>query len=198
MAIQALELLGVHAPLGVVPLQLIDPQSVSVARGPINLLHSTSCHLGFSTLFAGLASRESDTHRLWDLPDCLLYLAVAALEASMTLEDEVSRAPASLKETRGIATQYMDESHEYLWRSGVDTLAPSCYIGRLSLFDRICRLGEVLDSLERLRRVLDIAAADMSYNPVDAIAEEFTFFAQKMDRCDSRHDTLLSEYLILF
>lgn len=187
--IQVLEILGLHAPLGVVPLQLVDPRSISVARGTFTLLCSISSQLKFPVFFKGIAANEAEN--LWNLTDCLLFLSLTALEASIALEDEYPKPPAALAEVRQISMTYLDESREYLWRNGRESIGSAGLLGRLGLFDRICRLGEVSESLGRLRVTLESAAMDTTFNPVDAISDEFAFFATKMEACDSRHDTIL-------
>jgi hypothetical protein len=189
IAIQALDLLGLHAPLGVVPLQLADPRSISVARGQVTLLSAISSQLKFPMFFKGIASKEAEG--LWNQTDCLLFLSITALEAGIALEDEYPKPPAALAEVRQISMTYLDESKEYLWRSGRDSIGSASLLGRLGLFDRLCRLGEVLESLGRLRVTLESAAKDTTFNPVDAISDEFAFFATKMEACDTRHDSTL-------
>jgi hypothetical protein len=138
-----------------------------------------------------MAEREGDN--LWNQADCLLYFYTTALDAGMALEDEVPHAPAALAEVRELAAQYLGESREYLWRNGQESIGAAGLIGRLGVFDRLCRLGEVIDSLDRLRKTIDTAAMDGEFNAVDAISDEFTLFAQKMDKCDQRHEAILGE-----
>lgn len=189
--LQALELVSVHAPLGVVPLQLTDPRIVTVARGQIAALRFISSQVKFATFFQAIAEREGDN--LWNQPDCLLYFYTTALDAGMALEDEAPHAPAALAEVRELAAQYLGESREYLWRNGQESIGAAGLVGRLGVFDRLCRLGEVIDSLDRLRKTIDTAAMDGEFNAVDAISDEFTLFAQKMDKCDQRHEAILGE-----
>jgi hypothetical protein len=153
-------------------------------------LKSISASLGFDRLFASI--RHLGSEHVWLTTDAWLYMTIAAQEASASLENEVAKAPASLNEVRYLAIEWLEEQSEQRWRGGV-LHEPADMVGRLSVCDRIARIAEVLDSLERFRLIMEQAANEPSFNAVEAVLQEFGLFAQHMERCETRHDAILGE-----
>jgi hypothetical protein len=191
-AIQALELFSLHAPLGVLPLQDCDPRSLGVARGQHVAMSSISISLNFPGLIKTVATPQ---HPLspWECSEAWLWFAMCCLEASIVLEDEVIRRPASLQAARELVDGFLDPSASHFWRMGLESKDPAELIGRLCVADRLSRLGEIHDSLERLRHALETAAQEPHFDPVDAIIEDLKYFARRLERLDQLHDAVLGE-----
>jgi hypothetical protein len=195
-AVQALELLSIHAPLGILPLQLTDPRSIAMARGQHVALAGIATKLNFSAFFKNIL--RGIPRDPWDQADCWLWLCVCCLDASVALEDEGIRRPASLQDARGLVENFLDPSSEHHWRMALESIDVSEVLGRLAVCDRLARLAEVHDSLERLRQALETAAQEPLFDAVEAITEELKYSFQRIEALDQRHDVILGKSSIKF
>lgn len=187
--IHALDLLCTHGPLGVVPLQLADLSDLNAARGQLAILQSVGTGLGFKRLFNTFMMLGRDHN--WISSDTWLYISVAATELAAALEDEVSRAPPSLADVRPLTSGWMEEGGERLWIDGLGKLEPADLVGRLALCDRLNRMAEVVDALDRLRGIMESVSADVTFNAVDAIQAEVNGFQANMELCDARYAAIM-------
>jgi hypothetical protein len=151
--------------------------------------------LGFTRLFNTLLVLSKE--HAWMSSDTWLYISVTAAEMASTLEDEASRAPASLAEVRPLTTEWMQEENEQMWRDALQLYEPAELVGRLAVCDKVNRMAEVLDALERLRGVMDSVAADLTFNAGDAIQAEVNGYQANMELCDARYNAVMGEFLTI-
>lgn len=120
-------------------------------------------------------------------------MTIACQQASATLEDEVTKAPSTMADVRQFTAEWMQERNHHLWHTALEQYDVAEVVGRLSVCDRLNRIAEVIDSLERYRNIMDAIAADPNFDVIDAILGEFTAFATHAERCDRQHDAILGE-----
>lgn len=159
-------------------------------------LTSVASTLGFRRLFSTLQVLSKE--HSWLSTDTWAYIAVAADELSSALEDEVSKAPSSLADVRPLTAEWTREGNEHMWTETLEHYDAAGLVGRLAVCDRVNRMAEVVDALERLRGVMDSVAADTTFNATDAIQSEVAMFEQNMERCDARHSVLLGKSFASF
>ena len=190
-ALQALDLLAIHAPLGVLPLQLVKPTSLGIARGQIHASSIISESLAYASLFKQF--RNSGIFHTWESADAWLYLSLRANEASSALEDEVTKRPATLNEARDLAEAMMTGANTEVWRSGLDGHDPAGVLGRLAICDRLARLGQVHDGIARIRGTMDAAAAEPNLDIVEAVVEELKYHSGRLEAIDGRFEAIVGE-----
>ena len=190
-ALQALDILAMHAPLGALPLQLVNPRSLGVARGQILSINSISESLRFGNLFKTMIF--SQVAYAWDLGDAWLYMSLRADEASGTLEDEVTRRPVSLSEVRDVAEAMMANENAGIWMGGLESQDYAGVLGKLAVCDRLARLGQAHDGLSRIREALDAAATEPNLDLVEAVIEELKYYGSRLEAIDSRFEAIVSE-----
>ena len=194
LAIQALEILSVHAPLGVLPVQLISPRTLGVARGQVSTAVSISTAVNFPKLTRHLTSvSQIGGPSIWNESDVWLWLSLCLAEGSMTLEDETSRKPASFAEAHEMVEEFWSPEFRSTWQTTIGAVGGAELISRLSVCDRISRVSEVLDSLARVRNGLETAAVDPTFDIVGATAEELKYVTERMNSIDTKHDAILGK-----
>jgi len=195
-AIQALDLLCVHVPLGFLPAQTANPRMIAVARGQVAAAVHIAHALNFSTMIRSMihVSRIEGIqgHMSWETADNWLWLAMCINEAAMCLEDIKMKKPDSLAEARGIVDDFWRDDYSDVWSVGLHVLSPPELVGRLAICDRVARLSEVIDSAIRLRQALESAAADPSLDIVEAIVSEMKYITEKLESIDAKHDAIIS------
>ena len=191
-AIQALDLMSMHAPLGVLPLQTTNLNLLTVGRG----LSAAALSISQVLSFHGLISRmmRIGLTVCWETTDCWLWLSLCLAEAALSLEDQLPRPPSSLAEARGLADTFLAREDLEFWRRGLLNGEMDGLVGRLSLCDRLVRFGHVHDTMASMRAALERAAADSSFDPVEAIVAEFKFFTQRLELLDERHADVMRTF----
>lgn len=194
-ALQCLDLLAVHAPLGVLPVQLANPRSLAVARGQIQAACHTSETLKFLTMLRHMrqVSRYKGAvgHQAVDEADYWLWISLVANTAGLVLEDESIKKPTHLQEAREYVDEYWGDDWHEIWSAGLHLFSPAQLIGRLSACDRVIRLTEVIDSALRIRGSLDAAATEPNYDLVGSTIEELKYLTERLDAIDARHDAIM-------
>jgi hypothetical protein len=184
-AIQALELLALHAPLSpALPLQLTDPTALGPARGVIGVALNIANSLNFNAMVNGPLER-------WPNPDFWLWLGLRAGEAQMAFEDERPRKPALLGEARALTWALTSPENDQQWVSAASMDDPAELLGKLAVSDRLARLEELHDSYGRLRGILDTATTTVNFAGQQAIQEEIDFYNARLAEIDRRHDNIL-------
>lgn len=196
-AIQSLEILTLHAPFGILPLQAGDPRNLSLARGQINTARSIANMLAFPNL-AKVMVVVTERYDYFQESDYWLWACLCVQECSFSLECESMHRPKYLAELVGNVEKFLDPSYDSSWIKALDSTDVATLIGRLSVVDRTCRFGEVFDRLERLRGVLETAGQDVDFDPVGAMVEEMTSFGHRIDQLDQRHDYIMCKLLECF
>jgi len=195
IAIQALDILAVHAPLGILPAQKTNPRALAVARGQIAAAMQIAAALNFSAMVRSLThvSRIEGLqgHMAWETTDNWLWLAMCVNEAAICLEDVQTKKPESLAEARGMVDEFWRDDYSEVWSVGLHVLSPPELVGRLAICDRIARLSEVIDSAVRLRSALDSAAMDPSLDIVEALVGEMKYLTERLDGIDAKHDAII-------
>ena len=190
-AIQALELLSVHAPLGVLPLQTANPLTLAVGRGQINAATRISESIAFPMVMKRIL--QEGVARSFEMTDTWLWLSLCAAEANIALEDESTKRPASLTAARDLAEALMaSESHE-LWQRSLDTRDAVEVLGRLALCDRLARLGRVHDALGRMNSAMEVATQEPNLDLVESLVEELKYYLGRVEAIDMRYDALICE-----
>ncbi|EIW71637.1 hypothetical protein TREMEDRAFT_73361 [Tremella mesenterica DSM 1558] len=187
--IQALELLSLHAPFGVLPLELVDPASLGVARGQVLVATHISQLVGFHPLMQTIM--QSGMSGLFSVVDTWLWLGLCIAEAAVRLEDETPKVPDNLAEAREIVDSFFDDELE-LWQSGFADGEIIKTIGKLTVCDRLSRVSEVFNSIIRLRGYLETAVEDSNFDPVTAITDEFKHSISRLEALDERHDAIIA------
>lgn len=194
ISLQALELLCVHLPLGALPLQFVSPHTLSVARGQVQIMLSTSSALNFSMLLRQITHISGvGGMNPWQVNDVWLWLAMCAVEATMSLEDEVPKKPTNVADAKEVVDRFLADDFQDTWRRFGETAGAHEVLGRLSVCDRISRLSEVLDCLGRLRNGLDTAANDPNYDLVGSTNEELKYFTERLAQIDAVHDGIMGK-----
>jgi hypothetical protein len=185
-AIQALEVLALHAPLTpALPFQLADTRTVAPARGLISAARNISEQLNFNAFVNSRVER-------WPNPDYWLWLGLRVVESQAALEDERARKPALLAESRLSSAAMINPDSEALWLSPLSRDDPAELLGKLTICDRLARLDELHDCLGRLRGALDNAANIVNFKAATAVVDELQYYAYRMAAVDARHDDVLA------
>lgn len=193
--LQALELLAIHAPFGVLPLDSTRLSSLVLSRGTITTAASIATELGAGMMVRTML-RLGNTHT-WMGTDTWTWLSTCAAEAAYKLEDEIARAPTNLAEARNLAEMFYDPEDLDIWRKGVSIVDEADFVGRLHVCDKLLRTAEVLDSLARSRAILENASKDPGYEATDAMEAEFKYAFARMESLDHKHDAIYSEYSLV-
>ncbi|KAK6908807.1 hypothetical protein I203_102811 [Kwoniella mangroviensis CBS 8507] len=190
LALHALELLAVHAPLGVLPLELTSLKELGVARGLIGAAKNLMVTLEFDDLVENAIG--PDPMFAFDCSDLWLWASLIADQATISFEDLNPVKSTNLSHARRIAENLTDHNEKLgLWQDGIAKGDLAILIGRLSVSDRLARLEEVLDTIANIKRALEISAGNQSYDPVGSILNEFQNYERKMEDIDRRHDALM-------
>jgi hypothetical protein len=184
-ALQGLDLLILHAPLGVLPLQLADPRHLAVARGQVNAIKVIAESLSFDVLFRTVI--QGGLSYAFNQSDIWLYLGMVAMQGEMALQDETCNKPAALVDARHIAEGFLADTQ--LWHAALDV--PEV-IGKLSVCDRLIRLDDVHNTLMRIQQALE--GARSGKDMVSDIVYEFEQHCSQTKALTERHDALLSLY----
>lgn len=191
-ALQALEMLSMHAPLGILPLQTGNPRTLAVARGQLSTALQIGQLLAFPAFIRTMIRATAGSQLCWQTTESWSWLSLCAAEAMLVLEDETPKKPVTLAEAHSLAETFLSLDHD-TWREEA-VKNPASAVGKLALCDRIERLVGVFDSLARLRNVLELSAQDPAHDTVGAVVAEMKQFTMTAETLDSRHDTLLGEY----
>lgn len=184
-AIQALEILSLHAPFApVLPFQLTDPRTLAPARGLSGIATNISVSLNFQSLVNCGIDR-------WTNPDFWLWLGMCAGAAQMSLEDERPRKLAILTDARSASASFVAPESDGLWSSAATSDDPAELLGKLAVCDRLARLEELHDGIGRLRGTLETTAAVPNFNAVQTILDEFEYFTRRMTAIDKRYEEIL-------
>lgn len=191
--LQALELMSVHAPLGVLPLQLTTLRTLAVARGQTLAACHISTELSFPRLIEQLLMPPGLRYS-FECGDLWLWFGLCAGEAAATLEDLVPRKPQHLSEARRLADTFTNTRENVeLWRESVHREDAALLVGRLAVCDKLARMEELLDALTRIRGALEMSATDPDVDPVQGIVGEFELFSTKMAEVDRRQDSIMGQ-----
>ena len=186
--LQALELLSVHAPFGVLPLDSTRLSSLVLNRGTIASASSVSAEINAGAMIRSLF--RLGNLQTWMATDTWTYLSSCAAEAANKLEDEISRAPTNLADARNLAEVFYDPEDLEIWRKGVGIVDEADFVGRLHVCDKMLRTAEVLDSLSRSRAILENAAKDVNFDATEAIDVEFKYAFSRLEDLDRKHDAI--------
>lgn len=193
-AVQALEMLAVHAPFGVLPLDTTTLSSVALARGTISTAKTILAEMNAIGLVRSMV-RAGHLHA-FNIPDVWTWLATCSMEAQYRLEDEVIRVPADFMEARQIAETFFEKDDMSFWLRGVRPGDDVEQLSRLSTCDEIVRLGIVLDFTTRTRDSLEAAFKDPTFDLVPAIDSMFKYTLKQMEKEDHRHEAILGESML--
>lgn len=185
-AIQALEIFSLYAPFApALPFMLTDPRTLAQARGLVEASRQISEALNFQSLV--LQCRFEP----WGNPDFWLWAGVRVADAQAALEAARPRKPADLVSARaGIDPVWKNDS---LWAAAAVGDSPVENLGKLAVCDRLYRVDDLHNSLQRLYSILDAVVRDPSHSPVPLILHEVEAFYAKMAQQDQRHDQILGK-----
>ena len=194
-AVQALEMMATHGPLGVMPTQLVNPRLLAVARGQV----AAAVHISGLLRYISLVRQSLRVARYngWRLIDSVetsdlwLWLDVVVSQARLTLDDETVERPEHLPEARNVVNELFAGDYQEMWRSALQNVDPTELLGRLAVSERIIRLSEVIDCIIRIRGAFEAACADWSYDVVGVISEELRYISQRLDDLDVKHDSIM-------
>lgn len=184
-AIQALELLALHAPFSpVLPFQLADPASLGPARGLVGCALNIASNLNLNAMVNGPLEK-------WPNPDFWLWLGLRAAEAQMALEDERPRKPNHLGEARALTWALTSPENDQQWLSAASIDDHAELLGKLAVSDRLARLEEMHDTFFRLRGIMDTVTNVANYGCQQAVAEEIEYYHSRLVEVDGRHDKII-------
>ncbi|OCF37136.1 hypothetical protein I316_01043 [Kwoniella heveanensis BCC8398] len=196
-ALQALEMLAIHCPLGILPLQQANLRTLSVARGQTVIISHMADAVEFDALVESVFAGPGPAFA-FECTDVWLWLGLIADRASITLEDIHPTRPDDLYKARRIVDEFSDYGERSdFWQDGIRRGDYAALVGRLGVCDRVARLDDVLSTLQRLKGALDTSSTDPTFDPVRKIVNEFEGFDKRMEEIDRRHDLImqhLSEY----
>ncbi|WWC65953.1 uncharacterized protein I303_108575 [Kwoniella dejecticola CBS 10117] len=192
IALQAFELLSVHAPLGILPLEATSLKDLGVARGIGVASRYLMGILEFEKLIDQVMNGPGPVFA-FECADFWLWAALIADQTAMTFEDLKPIRPIDLSQARTITEDFMNyDERSRLWLDGLNRGDAAILVGRLSVCDRLARVEEVLDTMHRLRVALDISVGNTTFDPVREILNEFENFERRMEAIDARHDTIMA------
>jgi hypothetical protein len=189
--LQALELLAVHAPYGILPLDSTRLSSIALARGSILAASAVATALNVSLMVRTMG--QMGTFHRWMATDTWTWLSTCAAEAAYKLEDEVAKAPPSLADARNIVEAMIDPDDLEIWRKAVTIVDEADYVGRLNVCDKLLRTAEVLDSLARSRNILETASKDPNFDATEAMEAEFKYAFARLESLDQKHEAIYSK-----
>lgn len=195
-ALQCLDLLAVHAPLGILPVQMVTLRNLAIARGQLGASKQIAETLQFNTLVRHMrqVSRYNGTigHLSWEETDNWLWLCLIANEACLVLENEAITKPTCLQEAREYVDEYWGDNYHEIWSAALHVMSPAPLVGRLAICDRITRLTEVIDCALRIRSLLETAAADPNFDVIGSTTEEMKYLTDRLEAIDAKHDAILA------
>jgi hypothetical protein len=188
---QALELLAVHAPYGILPLDSTRLSSIALARGTILAASFVASQLNVALMVQTM--RQMGAFHRWIASDTWTWLSTCAAEAAYKLEDEVAKAPPSLADARAVAEAMYDPNDRDCWLRGAGAVDEADFVGRVHVCDKLLRTAEVLDSLARSRNILETSAKDRTFDATEAMEAEFKYVFARLDDLDQKHEAILSK-----
>lgn len=189
--LQALELLAVHAPFGILPFDSTRLTSLTLNRGTITVASAVAVELGAGLMVRSML-RMGHLHA-WLATDVWTWLSTCAAEAYSKFENEVSRSPPSLGEAKSIAGIFYEDAEFELWRKAVGIADEADFIGRLYVCDRVLQLAEVLESLARSRDIVEAVAQDPTFDATAATLAEFKYSISRLEALDNKFHAIYSE-----
>ncbi|WVQ96117.1 hypothetical protein IAU59_003219 [Kwoniella sp. CBS 9459] len=198
-ALQALDLLAIHCPLGILPHQHANLRTLAVARGQTvtigHLMEAVQFNELVDTVLAGPGPAFA-----FECTDVWLWFGLVADRATVALEDLHPTRPDDLYKARRIVAEFSDDYAERsseFWQDGIRRGDYAALVGRLGICDKIARLDDVLSTLQRIKGALDTSSTDPTFDPVREIVGEFEGYDKRMEEIDRKHDLImqhLAEY----
>lgn len=144
-AIQALLLLSIIAPFGILPNQSVVPSELVVARGYLKAAKSTAEAISLEMTVKSLIASSANA---WDSVETWTWLSLCALEAEMALEGSIITPPHELVNAQPIAETLIEIAHQKL---DGDDLG----LGKAILCERLLRLGLVYADMEQPEKIAE-------------------------------------------
>lgn len=195
-ALQALDLLAVHAPLGALPLQLVDPGETGLPRGQRLAASRIADTLQFANLFKILALDHITN--LFNTPDIWLHMCFVADEGSVALGDEVPKRPDGFEKAVEVAVTMLLSANEGIWRDGLRPGSITALLGKLLTCSRLGRLREVYNGMAEMSSALGRAAREPDSDLVGLVTAQLRLSAANLEATDSRVDNLIGEQCFIF
>ncbi|WWC73543.1 uncharacterized protein I206_107515 [Kwoniella pini CBS 10737] len=191
ICLQAFELLAVHAPLGVLPLEPTSLKDLGVARGISVASRHLMGILEFDKLIDQVMSGPGFVFA-FQCADFWLWASLIADQTALAFEDLKPTRPSDLSQAKSITDDFLNyNDRSRLWLDGINNGDIAILVGRLSICDRLARSEAVLDTMSRLRSSLDMSVGNTTFDPVNEILNEFENFERGMEVIDARHDAVM-------
>ncbi|WVF68579.1 hypothetical protein IAT40_003348 [Kwoniella sp. CBS 6097] len=190
-ALQALDLLAFHCPLGILPLQQANLRTLAVARGQTVVMGHIMEAVQFNELVESVFAGPGPAFA-FECTDIWLWAGLIADRSSIALEDLHPERPDDLYKARRIVDEFSDYAERSdFWQDGIRRGDFAILVGRLGVCDKIARLDDVLATLQRIKGALVTSTTDSSFDPVREIVSEFEGFDKRMEEIDRRHDLIM-------
>lgn len=186
--LQALEIMSVHAPYGVLPLDTTSLTSLALAKGAVQAAATMAVELQAGLMIRTM-SRVGHVHT-WLATDTWTWLSCCAAEANMRVEDETPRMPTSMADARAIVDLFYDRDDLDVWRQGVSLVDEAEFTGRLYMCDRLLHLAETLQFAVRCRAAIEQAAKDINFDMTAAIDAEFQYNSARLNELEKKFQAI--------
>ena len=195
-AIQALELLSLHAPLGALPWEQVHFHNLSVGRGQLSTALAIQQSLG-SQAFSFRPDVDPFVH--WEYREFWLWMSLVADQARVVLEDEVQelRTPPELADAKLLAERILASGSLHLWSDATSDSDCADLVGRLGVCHRIIRLSLVHETLKAYRSALEGLASDAFYNLVGDVTRLMNEFEVKQRTIEAQYDRIAGGSTVL-
>ena len=191
-SVQALELLALHAPFGILPLQLTDTRSPDIARGQIAAASVIASSLEWSSTFGDPESHHLSTTHDQDSPALWTWLALCADEAALALENETPLRPSFLDAATLLSRRFLQQEYVESWSKRPSEISVAQIIGRISVCDRITRLAVVHDGLAEILAGLNRSAVDRNFDLIGATVATIQQTLNSVEEMGRTHGMLMS------
>ena len=181
--------------LGTLPWELVDYGSLSVSRGQLGSASAIQSALG-SPLFR--PQPGVDPLVVFETPDTWLWLSLVAADARMALEDDPQylKFPEKLAEAKELVSTFLQNDSAHFWNSGNSSGGESdtaILIGKLSVCDRVMRLGLAHEISRGLRGALEALVSEPFYDYLQEISRLLDVFVVQQDIIQSQYDVTACE-----
>lgn len=188
-ACQALQMLTVHAPFGVLPLEQTDLSDAQIARGQLSAAFTIWRKLGVQPKVLQKLE-ENSMEGLASMYETWLFLNLIAEATAAEIQAERPSLPGYLMEGTRIANMCMAKDLDYIRRHclGFHKIQ---VMGRMYLCDRLLRLADTLNTIIKLRLIFESTATDPYFPAFDALRATLNDYLSSVDAREQAFDELL-------
>ena len=192
-ALQAMELLSSHAPLGALPWDSINYRTMLVAQGQVA---GASAILVSADSPVPTPAPDGDVDRLWHSDATWLWLSLIMTEARIALEadEQYVSTPSRLAVAGALARRFVCQDLHYLWTMRTDEAGLARLLGKLSICDGLLRVELAHECLKRIRSALEALLWNPIYDMVSEIEQVFQYDEERQNSIAADYDAVAGEF----